>query len=58
MSIVLCYISIQSLVMRIIIITIVSILVVIVVIVSICIGFMGPRVQRECRWLTARPLCA
>ena len=53
MSIVFCYISIQSLVMRIIIITIVSILVVIVVTVSICIGFMGPRVQRECRCLTA-----
>ena len=57
MSIVFCYISIQSLVMRI-IITIVSILVVIVVTVSICIGFMGPRVQRECRCLTARPPCA
>ena len=53
MSIVFCYISIQSLVMRIIIITIVSILVVIVVAVSICIGFMGPRVQEEFRCLKA-----
>ena len=52
MSIVFCYISIQSLVMRI-INTIVSILVVIVVAVSICIGFMGPRVQEEFRCLKA-----
>ena len=53
MSIVFYYISIQSLVMRIIIITIVSILVVIVVAVIICIGVMGRRVQREFRCLRA-----
>ena len=58
MSIVFCYISIQSMVMRIIIITIVSILVVIVVAVSICIGFMGPRVQEEFRCLKALPRLA